>query len=241
MLTLSTLLIYNGMFTLSTFKYIMFVMKEYHHGNLKQQLLDEGLKLLTEEGYDKFSLRKLARRCNVSHTSPYRHFSDKNELIMAISKEIQDKFNIALISALKETSGSQEDKVKAMGRKYVHFFLENPDYLEVLFLTPELQEISKDKHDHCDGSSFETYMTAVLPLLSDGKTENIPIDYEALDGRIPGAALKPWCLIHGLTVLLVKKPSPLQTGKALINLYMKFLNKRMRGNQANFILSDSTS
>lgn len=193
-----------------------FSMNDYHHGNLKQQLLDEGLRLLTEEGFEKFSLRKLARRCNVSHTSPYRHFSDKNELILAIAREIQSKFNSALKEALDNSTESPAERVKAMGRGYVHFFLENPDYLELLFLSPELQKMSCGKHDHSEGSSFETYISAILPLLSDEKKSDFPLSYEGLDGRIPGEALRPWCLIHGLTVLLAKGAIPI-TDKHAIN------------------------
>ena len=101
-------------------------MSEYHHGNLKQQLLDEGLKLLSEEGIKNFSIRKLARRCNVSHTSPYRHFSSKEELILAISQEIHAKFNTALKEGLDSVEGSLRDKLNAMGKAYVFFFLNNP-------------------------------------------------------------------------------------------------------------------
>lgn len=190
-------------------------MNEYHHGNLKQQLLNEGLKLLSEEGYEKFSLRKLARRCNVSHTSPYRHFSDKNELILTIAREIQSKFNRALKETYEKTQGSPEEKAKAMGRSYVHFFIENPDFLEVLFLTPEVMTISCGKHDHSDGSSFETYLSAILPLLSEGQNSDFPLNHEGLDGRIPGEALRPWCLIHGLTVLIVKGVFPISDRKTI--------------------------
>lgn len=185
-------------------------MKDYHHGHLKQLLLDEGLKLLSEEGYDRFSLRKLARRCNVSHTSPYRHFSDKNELIRAIAREVQEKFNEALKEAMENVNGSQMNKVKAMGRGYVHFFLDHPDYLELLFLTPELQDLSCEKHNHPEGSSFATYLSAVAPLFSESLPEGmeLPDEPSSPDSGIPGALLQPWCLIHGLTVLLVKKAIP---------------------------------
>ncbi len=46
----------------------------YHHGDLKESLIIEGLKLFNEEGADKFSLRKVAALCNVSHSAPYKHF-----------------------------------------------------------------------------------------------------------------------------------------------------------------------
>ena len=46
----------------------------YHHGDLKTQLIREGLKLLDAEGYQGFTLRKVAKLCGVSQTAPYRHF-----------------------------------------------------------------------------------------------------------------------------------------------------------------------
>jgi len=201
------------MFTLSTSGGILFRnMSEYHHGNLKEKLLSEGLRLLTEEGYEKFSLRKLARICQVSHASPYRHFADKNELILAVAAEIQNKFNTALKEALDGCSGTQDEKVRAMGKRYVSFFSGNPDYLEVLFLTPEIQDLGAEKHAHCEGSSFETYLSAVMPLFASAGDEDPCLPAAVPDGRIPGKYLRAWCLIHGLTVLLVKKALPV-TGK----------------------------
>ncbi len=201
-------------------------MNNYHHGNLKQLLLEEGIKLLAEEGYNNFSLRKLARRCRVSHTSPYRHFSDRNELILAIARDVQDKFNTALRDALNSTEGTQTEKILAMGRGYVHFFLENPDFLELLFLTPELWDLSCGKHDHSDGSSLETYLAAVFQLLAerDSDFEGFSMDPSHLDGRIPGEALRPWCLVHGLTVLLVKKALPVSDPKAVDQLISQVLS-----------------
>lgn len=205
-------------------------MSEYHHGNLKQQLLDEGLKLLSEEGIKNFSLRKLARRCNVSHTSPYRHFSSKEELILAIAGEIQNKFNTALKEGLASTEGSAEEKLNAMGKAYVYFFLDNPDYLDLLFLSPELQEMVTGEHEHGpdNESSFMTYLMAVLPITKEKDIElDIPEDPTCVEQMqtIPGEALQPWCLIHGLTILLVKKALPVQGKEAVDLLIDQVLNK----------------
>lgn len=46
--------------------------KNYHHGDLKKQMILKGLELLNEKGIDGFSLRKIASMCNVSHTAPYK-------------------------------------------------------------------------------------------------------------------------------------------------------------------------
>ena len=97
-------------------------MSKYHHGDLKRRLLDEGLKLLNEEGYAGFSLRKLARRCQVSHNSPYRHFSDKDELIRILAGDIHTKFNQALQESLEKAGDSKEEKMQAMGRRAISIF-----------------------------------------------------------------------------------------------------------------------
>ena len=183
-------------------------MKEYHHGNLRELLLEEGLKLLSDDGIENFSLRKLARRCGVSHNSPYRHFADKEELILAIGQEIEEKFNKALKEGIAE-AGTPEDMLLAMGRGYIHFFLDHPDYLELLFLSPGIHDVVKEQHSHKGGTSLITYLTAAAAA---GMGE-IPEGLEKCTGpeifrMISGKALQPWCLIHGLTVLLVKKAIP---------------------------------
>jgi AcrR family transcriptional regulator len=59
--------------------------KNYHHGNLRAELLDTALQRLHEEGVEALSLRALARSVGVSQTAPYRHFSDKNDLLAALA------------------------------------------------------------------------------------------------------------------------------------------------------------
>jgi AcrR family transcriptional regulator len=202
-------------------------MNDYHHGHLKQQLLDEGLKLLIEDGYKNFSMRKLARRCNVSHTSPYRHFADKEKLIKALSVEVHEKFNTSLKESMDQVEGSPVDKLKGMGKGYVKFFMKNPDYLELLFLTPELYNMENRKDDCGDGSSFLTYFSAVSRALNGNGT----VDLTLPEGpsvlkkpeAIPGAALQPWCLIHGLTVLLVKKAIPVSSPEDVDRLIEQIL------------------
>lgn len=62
---------------------------EYHHGDLKNALIEAGIEILAEEGVGGLSLRKAARRAGVSHAAPYAHFADKQALVAAISTEGQ--------------------------------------------------------------------------------------------------------------------------------------------------------
>ena len=61
--------------------------KTYHHGDLKNALIKAGVEILSQEGVEGLSLRKVAQRAGVSHNAPYSHFPDKQSLIAAISTE----------------------------------------------------------------------------------------------------------------------------------------------------------
>ncbi len=188
-------------------------------------LLEEGLKLLSEDGIENFSLRKLARRCEVSHNSPYRHFADKEELILAIGQEIEEKFNAALQEGMASCpEGTANDRLLAMGRAYILFFMGNPDYLELLFLSPGIHDVVKEQHSVKGGTSLMTYLGAV----SAAGMGEIPPEAENCCGaeifkQIDGKVLQPWCLIHGLTVLLVKKAIPCPEGEDLDRLITQVL------------------
>ena len=61
--------------------------KPYHHGNLREVLLESGLRLIAEVGPTGFTLRELARRAGVSHNAPYRHFRDRDDLMAAVATQ----------------------------------------------------------------------------------------------------------------------------------------------------------
>ncbi len=65
-------------------------MKSYHHGNLKQELIDCACRLCERDGYTKLSIRTLAKESGVSQTAPYRHFETKEALYASVA---QDGFN----------------------------------------------------------------------------------------------------------------------------------------------------
>ncbi|MCH4890002.1 TetR/AcrR family transcriptional regulator [Acidaminobacter sp. JC074] len=107
-------------------------MDNYHHGDLKKALVEEGLILLNQYGLEGFSLRKVAAKCQVSHTAPYKHFKNKEELIAAISHHVKTSFAHALDQA-RSRHENIENKMVAVGVNYVMFMVNNPDYYRFLF------------------------------------------------------------------------------------------------------------
>ena len=84
---------------LSVINFCMRKPRSYHHGNLKQVLLEASLDLLRKAGSGEFTLREVARRAGVSHNAPYRHFRDKQELLAALAAEGFDRLTAAMTKA----------------------------------------------------------------------------------------------------------------------------------------------
>ena len=175
--------------------------ENYHHENLKAELITKGLKLLDEEGYENFSLRKVAKACHVSHTAPYRHFKSKDDLIMAIAIEAHYKFNQCLEEAVNKYPNDNKIQLKEMGYAYVKFFVENPEYLRLLFLSDFANSIKHINHDtFINGEQpFNTFYKAIERCQSEIQNgEGDSVDPNAL-------ALSSWGLVHGMAILIAQK------------------------------------
>ena len=77
--------------------------RPYHHGDLRRALIDAAIALVEETGPDGFTLREVARRARVSHTAPYRHFRDKNDLLLSQLEVFLETMS-TMLSARKEAS-----------------------------------------------------------------------------------------------------------------------------------------
>src|SRR5271155_758037 len=98
-----------------------FVPRSYHHGNLRETLVSEGVKLIEEKGVNGLTLREIGVRAGVSRTAAYRHFGDKSELLAAISEAAFTEFATALQGAVDTAAGNSYARMDAMGRAYLKF------------------------------------------------------------------------------------------------------------------------
>ena len=95
--------------------------KSYHHGNLRNELLDTAETQLGTEGVEELSLRALARSVGVSQTAPYRHFSDKNELLAALATRGYRKLLSELETAGLRAGANPVDQLFAFAHCYVNY------------------------------------------------------------------------------------------------------------------------
>lgn len=172
--------------------------RNYHHGDLRNTLIQVGIEMLAEGGEAALSLRKLAQRAGVSHNAPYQHFEDKNALIAAIAEEGFRLLGEAIDSGLHKVSEADPTaKLTALGRAYVDFALSHPNHLQVMFGTfpnsdyPELAAQASRTLDKLVAAVTEVHERGNLKV-SD------PQD----------AAAVVWMTVHGLSAILIADKLP---------------------------------
>src|ERR671911_2915087 len=105
----------------------------YHHGNLKEALLQAALDLIAEKGPSGFTFAEAARAAGVSPAAPYRHFRDRDALMAEVAARGFMKFAIELERAW---DGGKPDPVAAfirLGRAYLAFARFEPAYYAAMF------------------------------------------------------------------------------------------------------------
>ncbi|MGF6835251.1 AcrR family transcriptional regulator [Paenarthrobacter sp. TE4293] len=106
----------------------------YHHGKLREALLERAMETIEEVGVDGLSLRQLARDVNVSHGAPAKHFRDKQALIDALALAGFESMN-GLIRAASASDGDLRDRFVSVGKAYVDFAVAHPALLTVMYST----------------------------------------------------------------------------------------------------------
>ncbi|WP_421738848.1 TetR/AcrR family transcriptional regulator [Caulobacter sp.] len=107
--------------------------RPYHHGDLRQALIDAALAIVEERGTDQVSVREVGARAGVSSAAPFRHFVNKTALMTAIAEESMRRFRSEVANAL-DACESQEplDRLRAMGIAYLRWAVRNPTHFEVI-------------------------------------------------------------------------------------------------------------
>ncbi|MFP4275062.1 MAG: TetR/AcrR family transcriptional regulator [Paracoccaceae bacterium] len=116
----------------------------YHHGDLRNALLDAGEAELAESGVNGFSLRRVAARVGVSHAAPTHHFGDRAGLIDALAARGFAQLLAAMEARQKAAPDDPHERLVASGLGYLDFVMARPALFRLAFNTPMRPEASAD-------------------------------------------------------------------------------------------------
>lgn len=167
----------------------------YHHGDLKNELVKAGIDILIQEGLESLSLRKVAKRAGVSHSAPYAHFDDKQALIAAISSEGYRRLYAELESAAKSAGSDPQRKLVECGQAYIHFALRDRDIFKVMF--SGILEQEKKYAEFVEGSKA----TSIFLEKIVGECQDVGILRPAPTELL---AVTIWGQVHGIVSLALE-------------------------------------
>ena len=165
----------------------------YHHGNLRQALLEAALIILEKDGEAGLGLRDLARAVGVSAAAPYRHFDSRAALLEALAVTGFQRFSAAM-SAVAESAPA--DPMAAMGKTYVLFALENANLFRLMF-SPQLKKDGRPGLRMAADAAFDTLRHVVGGDVQTGRIK----------------ALAAWAKVHGLAILLLDGQIAIRAGE----------------------------
>lgn len=105
----------------------------YHHGDLQSTLIATATSMITEQGIEALSLRKLAERIGVSRTAAYHHFKNKNDLLSAIAAQGFISWQSRAEKIFKNNKLSDKEKYHAFVHYYVRFATQNAAIYKLMF------------------------------------------------------------------------------------------------------------
>lgn len=168
--------------------------ERYHHGSLKETLLDEALRILDAEALEAVTLRRLAREAGVSHTAPYHHFRDLDALLAAVAAR---GFHMLRQEMSRYVAGAAADpfqRLQAAGMAYVAFAVSHAELFRLMFSGRWRDATAYPDLGEAGGLAF-----GALQLMIEGA-----VGHGAAPKQVVlAAAQAAWAMVHGVAMLLV--------------------------------------
>jgi AcrR family transcriptional regulator len=156
----------------------------YHHGSLRQALMEASITVILESGPAALNLRDLARRTGVSHGAPAYHFGDLTGLLTALAVEGHGRLTEQMEAALHDGGGFLE-----VGVAYVRFAVENRAHWEVMY-RPDLLRPDDNALLQARARTDRAFGTGLAM---------VPAGQVGADPELAGVAA--WSLMHGFAAL----------------------------------------
>ena len=167
----------------------------YHHGALRDALLQTAEKILERDGLPGLTLRAVAREAGVSHAAPTHHFGDLTGLLSELAAIGFRQFGAAMVAAGAAGSTPME-KGLAQAKSYIAYARAHPGMHGLMFRTERLDHSRPALREAAD-ASFAGFATSIAA----GRQERY--DEQALSLDQAAAIVRAWSLVHGFTTLLL--------------------------------------
>ena len=202
----------------------------YHHGNLREVLLEAARKLIEQYGPAGFSLTEAARLAGVSPAAPYRHFRDREALLAEVARTGFERFAARLDMAWNNGIPTPLSAFEALGRAYLAFARDEPASYAVMFETG-FAEAAREQIP-ASMRAFDVLQKAAAALcrqLPEGERPPVKL-----------MTLHIWAISHGIATLFAQgdlqaRKVPMQPEEILesaILVYLKGLGILSNGKAA---------
>jgi AcrR family transcriptional regulator len=163
----------------------------YHHGSLREALIEAAYGLISEHGVDGFTIADACRAAGVSTAAPYRHFADRDALIRAVCVRGYERLGEQIVQARGTRPLGSPDAIIAMGQAYVAFVVAAPNLFEIMWGAHD--EDAKDPQAQMAG---EQCFGALCRSVEAFKAENGLDAVDTMDIAVP-----LWTMVHGTASL----------------------------------------
>ena len=170
--------------------------KSYHHGNLREELIEKGIEVINEEGEEKLSLRKVAKMCGVSTAASYTYFKKKSDLLYAMSDYIWGILAAELDRTRKKYE-NQENLLVKLGKTYVMFFCENHRYYHFMISRKNMKIDLFSKFSEIENNNEKAF--SILKIEAIKILEKMGVPNQAMQDKI----IAMWALVQGLVTIMI--------------------------------------
>ncbi|VVS95242.1 whg domain [Desulfoluna spongiiphila] len=166
----------------------------YHHGNLRHRLIEVALEMIEEAGTAELTLRGIAKRAGVSHSAPYRHFSDKEALLVSVAREGVALMLSEINHRLERAKGDPLARFMVCGLAYIDFAIAHPAHFRVMFSSPRKGVPMPEDLKPESTPFFHLFIDEITECWKQG----------ILKGESPySIALSAWSTVHGFSLLVI--------------------------------------
>jgi AcrR family transcriptional regulator len=186
--------------------------RAYHHGNLREALVEAGLELARTGGPSAVVLRAASRQAGVSHNAVYRHFAGQEDLLAAVAQRCMRELSKLMIARMDAVTARDRvaratARLDAIGRAYIDFARTEPGWFRTAFSSSR---------------AYPPVASAADPELKtdSGEEDSMPNPYDILIARLDdlvevgamtpesrvGAEYVAWSKVHGISTLLLDGP-----------------------------------